>query len=197
MLVEFTMILAGLTFEWTVRVTDVLTILAIIAGPILAVQITEYLRKSGEATKRKIHIFRTLMATRSVPLSAAHIESLNLVEIEFRSSRHQERRVVDCWRLYLAHLNDRNYPQEAWAARKGDLLIDLLYEMSGVLGFSYDKSQIKSGTYYPSGWQEAELEQIEARKLWLDVLRGQRTLPMQVFPPPASPAPPSSPVQRP
>ena len=190
-----------MTFDWTVKVTDLVIIVALVVGPILAVQITEYLRKSDEAKKRKIHIFRTLMSTRSVPLSPAHIEALNLVEIEFHWFRRQERRVIDCWRLYLAHLNDRNYPLESWPIRKTDLLIDQLYEMSGALGFSYDKSQIRSGTYYPSGWQEAENEQMEARKLWLQVLQGQRQLPMRVevsnapqpTPPPQPPALPAPP----
>lgn len=189
------MVLAVLTVDWTVKVTDLVLIAALVIGPVLAVQITEILRKRQDARNRKVHIFRTLMATRSATLAPAHIEALNLVEIEFQAARRsQERRVVDCWKLYLAHLNDRNYPLESWAARKTDLLIDLLYEMSVSLGYSYDKSEIKSGTYYPAGWQEAENEQTEARKLWLAVLRGQRLLPIQSSPPPpAMPPPPTVP----
>jgi hypothetical protein len=186
-------LLAVLTFDWTVKVTDVVMIVALVSGPILAVQITEYLRKSDEAKKRKIHIFRTLMATRSAQLAPNHIEALNLVEIEFHSSRRQERRVVDCLKLYLGHLADRNYPQESWAARRVDLLIDLLYEMSLALDYSYDKSQIRSGAYYPQAYVDAETEGTESRKLWLEILRNQRTLPMQVFPPPPPGAPPVTP----
>lgn len=165
-------------------------IVALVSGPILAVQISETLRNSAEARRRKIHIFRTLMATRSASLSPSHIEALNLVEIEFYSTRAQERKVVDCWRLYLVHLNDRNYPRESWAARKDDLLFDLLYEMAQSIQFSYDKSQIKSGTYYPGGWQEAEVEQIETRKLWLQILQGKRELLVKNVPPPPPGEPP-------
>ena len=157
-------------------------VVALFFGPIVAVQLTEYLRKSEDAKKRKVHIFRTLMATRSANLIYAHIEALNLVEIEFHSSLAQERKVVDCWRLYLAHLNDHNYVKQsadAWAKRKNDLLIDLLYEMSIALGYSYDKSQIQNGAYYPQGYSNAENENAETRKLWLEVLRGQRQFPMK------------------
>lgn len=171
-------------FDWTVKITDIVMILAIIAGPIIAVQITEYLRGSKDARMRRVHLFRTLMATRSATLVASHIESLNLVEIEFHSSQRQDRRVIDCWKLYLAHLNDRNYPKDAWGARRADLLIDLLYEMSVSLGYSYDKSQIKSGTYYPHGYEDADSDNWETRKLWLEVLRGNRPLAMraEVYP---------------
>ena len=184
-----------MTFDWTIKVTDILIIIALFTGPSIAVQISEYLRKLADARNRKIRIFRTLMATRSASLAAAHIEALNLVEIEFQAShRSQERRVVDCWKLYLAHLNDLKYPRESWAVRRAELLIDLLYEMSCPLGYSYDKSQIKSGTYYPAGWQEAENEQTETRKLWLAVLQGQRMLPVQNSPPPPPiPPPPTTP----
>lgn len=165
-------------FDWTVKITDLVMIVAIFAGPFLAVYVTERQRKRADIRNRKIHIFRTLMATRSAPLVGAHVEALNLLEVEFDPSRSQERGVVDCWRLYLAHLNDRNYPLEAWVLRKSELLIDLLYTMSVSLGYSYDKSQIKTATYYPQGYGEVEQELTESRKLWLEILRGKKQLPI-------------------
>jgi hypothetical protein len=181
-----------MTFDWTIKFTDIVMIITLLSGPTLAVRISEKLRDSAETRRRRIHIFRTLMATRSASLSPAHIEALNLVEIEFYSRQSQDRKVVDCWRLYLVHLNDRNYPRESWAARKDDLLFDLLHEMSLSLRFSYDKSQIKSGTYYPIGWQEAEAEQIETRKLWLQILQGKKELLIKNTPPPPPGDPPTA-----
>jgi hypothetical protein len=51
--------------------------------------------------------------------------------------------------------------------------------MGIAVGYSFDKSQIKAGAYYPGGYSDAEVDQLEARKLWLEVLRGQRPLPMR------------------
>lgn len=167
-----------MTWDFTIKITDIIMISAIIIGPLVAVQITEYLRKLKDVRDRKIHIFRSLMTTRSVPLAGVHIEALNLVELEFHSDKKQERRVVDAWRLYLTHLADRKYPKETWNTRKDELLIELLYEMSLALGYSYDKSQIKSGTYYPAGYEDADFDHYETRKLWLEVLKGKRPLPM-------------------
>jgi hypothetical protein len=178
-----------------IKATDIAIVLATLTGPFLAVYVTERQRKSADVRNRKIHIFRNLMATRSAPLSQHHIEALNLVEVEFDHHSHPEKEVVDCWRLYLAHLNDRNYPREAWGARKVDLLMELLYSMATALGYSYSKSEIKSGTYYPEGWQNAESENAEIRKQWLSILKGESQLPMkaEVFITQTEPPKPSDP----
>lgn len=167
-----------MTFDWTVRISDIVVILAIISGPIAAVTITEYLRKRQDERGRKIHIFRTLMATRSAPLAGSHVEALNLIEVEFQSSRRKEKVVLDCWRLYVTHLNDRNYPPDFWPTKKNELLIDLLYAISVFLGYSYDKADIKNYAYYPTGYGDAEADNLETRKLWLEILRGQKPLPV-------------------
>ena len=169
-----------MSIDFSVRATDLAIVFATLAGPFLAVYVTEKQRKKAEARNRKIHVFRSLMATRSANLAAAHVEALNLVEVEFDPSVRSEKDVVDAWRLYLAHLNDSNYPPEVWGARRVDLLVELLFSMSRSLGYSYGKNEIRSGTYFPKGYGDAENENTEIRKLWLDVLRGRRRVPMRV-----------------
>jgi len=173
-----------MAWDFTIRITDIIMIVAISTGPIIAVQIAEYLRNQKDSRDRKVHIFRTLMATRSATLAPMHIEALNLVDLEFHSKKHQERRVLDAGRLYIDHLRDHLYPKEAWPARKAELLVDLLYEMSVVLGYNFDKVQIKAGSYYPSGYEETENDNLQIRKLWLEILKGNKKLPMiaEVYP---------------
>jgi hypothetical protein len=166
-----------MTWDWTIKVTDIIMVIALLLGPVIAVQITEYLRNQKDSRSRKVHIFRTLMATRSAQLAAMHIEALNLVELEFQDGQRSSKRVVDAGRLYIAHLSDRNYPKDMWPARKNELLVDLLYEMSTTLGYNFDKVQIKAGSYYPSGYEETENDNFEIRKLWLDILKGKNKLP--------------------
>lgn len=169
-----------MTIDTSIRATDIVMIFVVLVGPLIAVQVTEYLRNKQDERKRKIHIFRTLMATRTANLAYQHIEALNLVEVEFYSSDPKEVKIIDCWKLYLSHLTDVGYHQETWNNRRVELLTDLLYEMAGSLGYAYDKAQIKGGTYYPRGYGDAEAEIQETRKLWLDVLRGNRQLPTSV-----------------
>lgn len=174
-----------MAWDWTIKITDIIMVVAIVAGPIIAVRITEVMRHRKDARDRKVHIFRTLMATRSAQLAAMHIEALNLVELEFHSTKHQERRVLDAGRLYVDHLRDYLYPKETWVARKNELLVDLLYEMSVALGYNFDKVQIKAGSYYPSGYEEAEYENLQTRKLWLEILKGNKKLPISSEPSPS------------
>lgn len=165
-----------MTFENSIRITDIISIVAIFAGPIVAVQLTEYLREQKETRRRKINIFKTLMATRQTILDQKHVQSLNLVEIEFHGLR--ERRVVDTLRLYIAHLNLNVLPQEGnqWDQRRKELLAAMLYEMAKVLNFNFDQSQIQTGSYSPQGWLTTGVENEQTRKLWLEVLNGTRTL---------------------
>lgn len=163
-------------WEWKIRITDIIMIIVIFAGPIIAVRITEYLRNQKDSRDRKVHIFRTLMATRSAQLAGMHIEALNLVELEFQAAPHPARRVVDAGRLYIDHLKDYLYPKETWVVRKNELLVDLLYEMSTALDYNFDKVQIKAGSYYPSGYEDAENDNLQIRKLWLEILKGNKQL---------------------
>jgi hypothetical protein len=162
-----------MTWDFTIKATDVIMIFAIYVGPIVAVWITERLRKNEDKRNRKVHIYRTLMATRTANLSFQHVEALNLVETEFSSGNKEDNEVISSWKLYLSHLNDKNYPQESWGARRADLLVDLLHEMSRALGYGYDKAAIKAGSYYPQGYGSMEEEQQALRKGWLNVLAGR------------------------
>ena len=67
-----------MTFDYTVKLTDVVMIVALVIGPIAAVQLTEWLRRKEEIQKRQKHVFRTLMATRTTTLHFKHIEAMNL-----------------------------------------------------------------------------------------------------------------------
>ena len=161
-------------FDTTIRVIDLVMIFAVVSGPVVAVQLTEWLRQSKEKRERKDGIFRTLMATRNANLAPNHVEALNLVDVLFHGPSPQEKRVVEAWRLYLSHLNDSSYPREAWGTRRSELLVELLFEMGTALGYTFERSHIKSGTYYPGGYSDAEIDQQETRKLWLEVLKGSR-----------------------
>lgn len=173
-----------MAWDFSVKVTDVIMITAVLAGPVVAVQITEFLRNLKDSRDRKVHIFRNLMSTRSAQLAPMHVEALNLVDLEFHSQKRQDKRVLDAGRLYMDHLRDRVYPQETWGVRKTELLVELLYEMSESLGYGFDKVQIKAGSYFPAGYEDIENERNEIRKNWLNIVRGKQQLHMkaEIFP---------------
>jgi hypothetical protein len=177
-------------FDFTIKITDIIMILALVAGPIAAVQIESFLRRKRALHERRVRIFRTLMSTRPSPLAVAHIEALNLLELEFHTPDSQDKKVLDSWKIYHLHLNSfyTYQPKEGWEQRRFDLLVDLIYEMGLAVGYSYDKATIKTGCYAPEGFRTVEMENTESRRLWLEILRGNRGLPMTPFQ--LAPAPP-------
>ena len=167
---------------------DWLTIIAIILGPILAVQIQNLIQRIKETKDRKEQIFKTLMATRAAPLYVSHVEALNLIDIEF----YKNKEIVNAWKLLLDNLS--NYPQnpdnEDYSARlsqcserSNELLTDLLFEMAKVLGYKFDKVLIKRGCYIPKGHGEYQFEQDSIRKGLLQVLWNNKPIQISVADP--------------
>ena len=68
----------------------------------------------------------------------------------------------------------------AWDVRRSDLLVDMLYAMGKAVGYDFNKTQIKNGTYSPTAHGRIEEEQGRFRTLVLELLEGKRDLPMRV-----------------
>ena len=130
---------------------NILTLVAIIAGPILALWVEDIRERRRESKLRQVNLFRELMATRapSARATARHIDALNAVEVEFCSQKSSDRRVVDAWTRYLDHLNDLTVSAQdkaavwRWQEETDELLVALLYEMSTALGFRFDKESLQ------------------------------------------------------
>ena len=128
--------------------TDILMILATGLSPVIAVQVTRFLDDKNEERGRKLKVFKTLMATRAYNIAPAHVEALNSIDLEFSAKRHSEKLVIDVWQQYLDHLGQTSMAG-AWNIRRVDLLVDLLFAMGKCVGYDFNKTQIKNGTYSP------------------------------------------------
>ena len=157
-----------------------LIVLATLAGPIAAVQITRYLDDQKEIRGRKLWVFKTLMATRAYTLAPAHVEALNRIDLEFSVNKPKEKKIIETWRQYLDLLGDKALSPEQWNVRRVDLLVELLHAMGEALGYDFDKTQIKNGTCSPVAHGRIEEEQEAIRRLTLELLQGKRDLPMRV-----------------
>lgn len=149
-------------------------------SPLIAVQVTRYLDDRNEEKGRKRHVFKTLMATRAYNISHRHVEALNSIDLEFSSKKTLEKNVLDVWQQYLDHLGHTNMESEAWNIKRVDLLVDLLHAMGKAVGYDFNKTQIKNGTYSPTAHGRIEGEQERIRAMLLELLDGKRVLPMHV-----------------
>lgn len=160
-------------------------IMAVLLGPIIAVQVSKFIDRTNEARSRRLKIFKTLMATRGTTLAPAHIEALNMIDLEFDSSYKKDKAVKTAWKIYLDHLNDRHYPQDSWGAKRVELLVDLLHTMALSLNYDFDKSHIRNTTYLPEGVGDVENDQLLIRKSIVALLQGHISLPIHARPLPS------------
>nr|WP_311527689.1 DUF6680 family protein [uncultured Ralstonia sp.] len=160
--------------------TEILMVLSTALSPVIAVQVTRYLDDRNEERGRKLAIFKTLMATRAYSIAPAHVEALNRIDLEFSAKKPREKAVLDVWQQYLDHLGNTKMEPVAWGTRRVDLLIDLLYEMGHAIGYDFNKTQIKNGTYAPTAHGRMEDEQGRVRAMVLELLDGKRSFPIHV-----------------
>ena len=111
--------------EFTI-IMPILTLFAIFFGPIFAVQVQIYLDKKRASERKKVELFKTLMATRGNRTSQDHVLALNQIDLEFYGVKN----VIDKWKTYLQCLNqapeenncNNNYDDEfnVWVEKKDD-----------------------------------------------------------------------------
>jgi len=160
-----------------------ISVIAIILGPILAVQTEKFLSRINEKKKSREYIFKNLMATRGSILSFEHVAALNRIDLEFPETR-KYRPVLSAWKQYFDNLaNDpkREKNIQIWTNENEKLLTNLLFEMGKSLGYTFDKALIDRHIYSPIGHVKAENELQEIRHLLLLLLKGDKALPMEII----------------
>jgi hypothetical protein len=164
--------------------TEVLTVAAIVLGPILAVQAQKWLEVLREKRDRKKRIFEVLMTTRGTPLPPDHVQALNRIQLEFSAKKTRENDVIKAWRVYLDHLNKSQFDtadqqkSAEWGDKRADLFVELLEKMARAVGYDFDKVLLKKEWYAPRAYSDAENEKNRLRAGALAVLEGK--IPLQV-----------------
>jgi hypothetical protein len=171
----------------------ILTIVAIVAGPIAAVIVTRKGDEARETRNRKSAVLTSLMRTRQARLSFDHVSALNLIQVEF----YEDAQVQAAYSSYIANLNQA-IPVDPEAFKKfeeqrNDLFIDLLHAVGKHLGYGFDKRDLVKLAYGPIGWYEDENAVKMIRSMAMDLLSGKTSLSVvarqapslsQKFPPP-------------
>jgi hypothetical protein len=156
---------------------DIITLLAILVGPILAVLVTRYQDRKKELQARRVDIFRTLMKTRQLRLSPDHVAALNLIELEF----YGRTKVIEPYRAYMQHLSSplpTPTEQDRYFEARHDLFVDLIGALGKELGYAFDKHDLARFSYAPTGWERDETRQRQNAALLTDILEGKRALPV-------------------
>ena len=124
------------------------------------------------------------MANRITFANADSVRALNLIDVEFPTSSSEDAEVRAAWSALLEHLNVPR-PQDqaggqAWDEQNKDFLAELLSKMGRPLGYDFTFTYYKAHAYYPSGHNEESIDSYLIRKGWLEVVKGDRALKMEI-----------------
>jgi len=132
---------------------SVLTVVAIIVAPVIALNVLRKADEDREWKNRKLFVFKTLMSNRSTRLNPAFVQALNMIDIEFTAA--SEKGIHDAWKKLLDYYNDwggktpeQRKVDENWDfERATSLLAELLVKMGKQLGYDFDKVYIKKACF--------------------------------------------------
>lgn len=164
-------------------------------GPVFAVVLTLWRDSASKKYQRRLHVFRTLMATRKIAISPDHVNALNLVEVDFYKCKEVER----AWKSYLEHLNNSGRPEDAaWRETKERRLAELLFQMGVVLRVEIPALDIFKGGYAPMGWAHKDARSNEVLEYFHELIEGTKDFPIWLkgVTPPEQPRPEQPPAQR-
>lgn len=121
------------------------------------------------------------MSYRATRLNPTFVQALNAIDVVFNRNNEREKNVRTAWKVLLDHLNT-DQSTDAAQQRALDLTVAVLARMGECLGYDFDEVYIRRQAYQPTGLAKVELEQNEIRMQLLQVLRGNRRVPIAVFP---------------
>lgn len=166
-------------------ILNLLTIIAIVAGPIIALQVQRRLDREREAKNRKSWVFKTLMSFRATALAPSFVQALNLIDVEFNGDNEKEKAVRAAWKVLLDHYSDLSKAKDPGSdmlvEKSIQLRANLLMAMGKCLDYDFDEVLVKKGSYYPTGLGNVEEEQDAIRRGVLAVLSGKARIPVGVF----------------
>jgi hypothetical protein len=159
-------------------------VFATLFGPIFAVLISLWRERRTALYNRRLQVFRTLMATRKVGVSAEHVTALNMVEVDF----YKCATVESAWQHYKTHLDvhtDTPAADAAWMEERETRLAKLLCAIGAVLDFKIPAIEIFKGGYAPKGWMIREGRQMAALEYLNALSSGTKAVPVEITSPPA------------
>lgn len=181
------------------QLLDILTLIAIFGGPVVAVILTRWIDERRASRHRRMDVFRTLMRTRRSPIHPDHVGALNLVEIEFFGNDKVIRPLKDLMQHFANHQNrkpdeetkpdmdpaevsrrDQKFDHRLGEERS-ELRTILLHAIAKHLGFNIEQLEIFRGGYTPQGWDNVEFEQSLIRQYFVDLYLGRKTIPIEVI----------------
>lgn len=129
---------------------ELITLLAIVVGPVIAVIITLWIEGRRRDREQKLIVLRLLISTRHLPSDPGYGVAINLIPVEFSGSP----RVMHAYKEFIEASSVKTTPETAESAAKTTATknVRLIYEVARSLGFDIRETDIEYGAYASQGW---------------------------------------------
>lgn len=168
----------AIEMDWSLRLTDVLVVLATMVSPFIAVQASEKLRANAAARDAREKVFHTLMSTRGARMTPDHVAALNRIDLVFPAQKFPG--VSDAWNLYMRHLSigrpEAERAGDTHLANADRLFMSLLKAMATALNTPFSDTTLQHNAYYPQGYIHNEQQSYMLRDAALQVLKGEQAI---------------------
>jgi len=132
--------------------TEMITIIALFVGPLLAVGIQLFFEQRRKRLARQFELLDTLMAYRRNMTNIACVGAINRIDLvfyKFPSVRSRLKTLFD-------HMErERTLPDNEKAGgwdKRADLFAELISEIANVCGYNFDHTVVKDNSYHPQGY---------------------------------------------
>lgn len=129
---------------------EILTLVAVIVGPIAAVAITLWVDGRRRDREQKIFVLRLLLATRHLPADPSFLAAINLIPVEF----NERPEVIKAYNEFIEATRPRldGVNDDAILRNSSTKLTRLIFEVSRSLGFKLRETDIQTSAYASEGW---------------------------------------------
>ena len=146
------------------KLYELLTLLAIMIGPIVAVGITVATESRRHLKNQQTQTLRTLLSTRHLPSDPAYSTAINLIPVDFNGVGP----VMYAWQAYIEKI--RFTPnQGAEVAHEKEIVnkqTKLIFSMMQHLGYKLAESDIDISAYAAQGFVTRDNMNLEAMAAW-------------------------------
>jgi hypothetical protein len=149
---------------WGMKLYELITIVAIIVGPIAAVIIQLLSEARRQKRDQQTQTMRMLVSTRHMPSDPAYSTAINMIPIDF----NRNRKVMYAWESYIETIQFQPAPENVAVHEKKIVTkqTKLIFEIMKSLGYNLPETDIETTPYAAGGFIARDNIMLEAWRAW-------------------------------
>ena len=146
------------------KIYELITIVAIVVGPIVAVAITLFFEGRRQERDRQNQTMRMLVSTRHLPGDPAYTTAINMIPVDF----NRQRAIMAAWHAYIDSIRFRPSAENEDESLKQAISkqTKLIFEIMNFLGYRISETDLQATPYAAGGFIERDNIMIRAWQAW-------------------------------